>query len=393
MRSENEVKMSVLLKTQQKEIMLRITVKHAITMAYSGILVAISRSRQLAGIVVVVASTGCASSGRLTSISYFPSTETPMKSVCLVRRPMNPERVIVADACGSREAENWQQNVSPLLGFLAGQIALRVEGGDTDRRSSEFANAAPVEPFEFCQIMTTALTERLNSIGYTVSALNVEKKTPAELILKRSQTTTQAETFLDTAVNFVGLDKSDCKKNIWQPVVIVDVRLVSTRDGQVLFHKTIIATATKDIFSTEPDPTYLFNNEREIITDKKRALEGLRVCIARIADQIAVDLNPDSPVLYIYNVPSWASNGGPGNLIVNGTTIARTFGNCVALRLPVGQVYVEAFVDKNKNFTIEAQPGKAYYVRKNVWSVDLVDEKTGLADMSNFKPKPEYLPK
>jgi hypothetical protein len=98
-------------------------------------------------------------------------------------------------------------------------------------------------------------------------------------------------------------------------------------------------------------------------------------------------------VLYIYNEPSLWSNGGPGGLLVNGIWIERTSGDCAALRLPVGQIYINGYGGEKQCFTIEAQPGKAYYIRKNVFSVELVDEKTGSAEVARFKSKLEYLPK
>src|SRR5664280_495092 len=95
-----------------------------------------NRIWQLSIAVSVFVCTGCANTRTFSTVDFVPSGEKPIRSIGLVA-PMNPQKILVADACGSQTALGVGIGGIPLFGLagtalagVAGGIAAGVESGD-----------------------------------------------------------------------------------------------------------------------------------------------------------------------------------------------------------------------------------------------------------------------
>ena len=174
------------------------------------------------------------------------------------------------------------------------------------------------------------------------------------------------------------------------------IRLVVPIDNTVLYYQDIVCR-------TKENPQYVFKDDKAIIQNKDRALEGLSTNITRIASLIGDDLNKNNSIVYVYWPYNFFAAGAAGmahenlsadNVSINGRKMTLYMNNCKSLRIPPGRYLISGttatlYPARAEPIELQIESDKTCYVKVGMGMVDaikltVVSEEEGAAAVAKY---------
>lgn len=216
-------------------------------------------------------------SGCATGVSYQEfKSEAPIKTIAVLTAS-NPVNYHAMDFG------------SPALAF--GAVGGAVAGASAASDTEKFNAAVKTANFDFSKELTARLTQYLGAQGFKVIAVSVKRESPIKMVEDYSGVPNAgADAILDIGTRSVGYSTVNMMDRDFRPHVQMDFRLVSARDKTVLYSEQVLFGYHNPFMSATElpaDKQFYFKGFNALISDKKKAVDGLKAGADSVAKHVA----------------------------------------------------------------------------------------------------------
>jgi hypothetical protein len=236
------------------------------------------RFKYVVSLLIFALLSGCAS---VSQQAFQRPSDKPLKKIAFIKIPEPPIYY----------AMDWG-NPGMMFGAIGGAIA----GAQINAETKQFNDMVSSTGQLKAEIFYDRLSSDLQRLGYEIIPVEVPREEPGKLLESYDGLSqSNADAILDVVIAPMGIGYSTVNlfERDFRPDVRINVNLISRYSKGVLYAKSFMYGYHNPFMSAtdlDAPESYFFKDFDTLMANKDKSIEGLKLGLTTVADQIATDL-------------------------------------------------------------------------------------------------------